>query len=323
VKDLITSIRQKARANPRRIVLPETEDPRTLQAIDFILRKKIAKVIAIGSGRIKRRIKASNTGLLEIIDPEKSGDTEGLANTYCGLRRHKGMTIEEARRKVRKEHVIFGALLVRLGMADGLVAGASHTTPNVVRTVIHCIPIDRASGVVSSAFVMLVPKRDAFLFADCGVNPDPDSNQLAGIAIEAAKLFRQLVRAKPRVAFLSYSTKGSASGPRVDKVVEALKIARGRSPGLLIDGELQADSAISPDVARIKCPGSEIAGRANCLIFPSLESGNIAYKLVQRLTNARAIGPLLMGTTKPASDLSRGCSAEDIIDAVAITSLRV
>ncbi len=323
MKDLVSFIRQKAGTNPRRIVLPETEDSRTLEAINYILAKKIARVIAIGRDSVRRKIDAPNMELLEVIDPEKSNDTENLANTYYDLRKHKGVTLEEAREKVRKERVVFGALLVRLGMADGLVAGASHTTPNVVRTVIHCIPIDKASGVVSSAFVMIVPKKGAFIFADCGVNPDPDSNQLAGIAIEAAKLFRQLIGSAPRVALLSYSTKGSAAGPRIDKVVEALKKVKERSPDLIIDGELQADSAIVPEVARIKCPASEVAGRANTIIFPSLESGNISYKLVQRLANARAIGPLLLGTTKPASDLSRGCIPEDIVDAVAITSLRV
>jgi phosphate acetyltransferase len=228
---------------------------------------------------------------------------------------------------VTKEYVVFGALLVRTGLADGFVAGASHTTPDVVRTAIHCLELDKKIGSVSSAFLMVVPnsvygESGIFIFADCGVNPDPNPNQLAGSAIAAAELFEKLVGKKPIVAFLSYSSQGSAKGPLVDKVVEAVKMAKERAPALAIDGEFQVDSAIVPEVAKLKCSASPVAGKANVLVFPNLDSGNISYKLVQRLANARAVGPLLLGTTKPCSDLSRGCSVDDIVDAVALTSVR-
>ncbi len=327
MRDFLCSIRERSARNPRRIVLPETDDPRTIEAIRFIVDNKIAKVIAIGRDDVKAKVAARNVRDIEVLEPERYKDIDDLATMYYELRKHKGMTLEEAGRIVRKEYVVFGALLVRRGMADGFVAGASHTTPDVVRTAIHCLAPDKSVGVVSGAFVMEVPncaygESGVFVFADCGVNPDPDPVQLAGIAIASAKLFTQLVGSTARVAFLSYSTKGSAKGPLVEKAVEAVKKARAQAPDLAIDGEFQVDSALVPEVAKRKCPGSEVGGRANVLIFPNLDSGNISYKLVQRLANARAVGPILMGTLQPCSDLSRGCSADDIIDAVAVTSVR-
>jgi phosphate acetyltransferase len=215
---------------------------------------------------------------------------------------------------------------VRKGAADGFVAGANHTTPDVIRAAIRCLSIDRNIGVISGAFFMEVPdspygERGLFVFADCGVNPEPNARQLAGIAASSANLFLKLTGKTPKVAFLSYSSKGSAEGPLVEKMREAVAKAKEISPGLLVDGEFQVDSAIVPEVAALKCAASDVAGRANVLIFPDLNSGNISYKITQRLAKARAVGPILLGFTKPCSDLSRGCYVDDIVDAVAITAL--
>ncbi|MDD5496141.1 MAG: phosphate acetyltransferase [Candidatus Omnitrophica bacterium] len=325
---LLDKIREKAVKNPKRIVLPESDDPRTMEALEYILDKGIARIVLVGKEEIKAKVKAKNTKYLEIIDPGRFKDMENYVSEYYELRKHKGMTPEEAREALLNEHVTFGAMLVRHGLADGFVAGANHTTPDVIRAALRCLSIDKTIGVVSGAFLMEVPNspygsNGVFIFADCGVNPEPNARQLSGIAVSSADLFEHLVGEEPRVAFLSYSSKGSASGPLVDKIVEAVRRVKEMSPKLIVDGELQVDSAIVPEVARIKCPESEVAGKANVLIFPDLNSGNISYKLSQRLSNARAIGPLLQGFTKPCSDLSRGCSAEDIVDAVAITSVRV
>lgn len=324
---LLESIRDKASKNPKRIVLSESNDQRTLDAVDYILNKKIANVTLIGKDPVRKKLKARDSSNLEMIDPEQYKDIEKLISVYYELRKHKGITPDDAKETIRKDYVSFGAMLVRQGIADGLVAGASHTTPDVLRVALRCIPIDTAIGVVSGAFLIEVPdsrygEDGVFVFADCGVNPEPNARQLGGIAASAARLFKQLVGKPPKAALLSYSTKGSAKGPLVDKVAEAVKVAKEISPGLAIDGEFQVDSAIVPEVAKIKCPSSEVAGRANVLIFPDLNSGNISYKLVQRLAKARAVGPVLLGFAKPASDLSRGCSFEDIVDAVAITAIR-
>jgi phosphate acetyltransferase len=320
-------IRERASRNPKRIALSESEDARTIEAVDTILEKRIARVILIGKDDIAGKIRAKNRRDLELIDPEKYRETESFISEYYELRRHKGVTPEEARTTVLGEYVTFAAMLTRRGIADGFVAGASHTTPDVIRAALRCLPKDPAIGVISGAFVMEVPRchygeNGVFIFSDCGVNPDPNPDQLAGNAISSATLFEQLTGGKARVALLSYSSKESAQGPLVEKIREALKKAQAAAPGLLIDGEFQADSAIVPEVAELKCPGSDVAGRANVLIFPNLDSGNIAYKLVQRLANARAIGPFLLGFKRPCSDLSRGCSADDIVDAAAVTALR-
>ncbi|MCX5686301.1 MAG: phosphate acetyltransferase [Candidatus Omnitrophica bacterium] len=324
---LIDDIRNRSIKLAKKIVLPESDDLRTIEALDYILDKKIAKIILVGKEESRRAVKSKNLKDLEILDPEKYKDIDGMASVYYELRKAKGMTPEEAQATVRKDYLIFGGILVRQGLADGFVAGANHTTPDVIRVALRCLSIDKNIGVVSGAFLMEVPNspygdNGAFIFADCGVNPEPNSRQLAGIAVSSADLFRKLTGHVPRVAFLSYSSKGSAEGPLVQKVRKAVAKARENRAGLLIDGEFQVDSAIVPEVARIKCAESEIAGKANVLIFPDLNSGNISYKMTQRLANARAVGPLLMGFTKPASDLSRGCYVEDIVDAVAVTAIR-
>lgn len=325
--NLIYGIRRKASKALARIVLPESNDARVLAALNYILNHKISRIILIGKEAVRKKIKSKNSKDLELIDPEKYGQIEQLADEYYNLRKHKGITPEEAKDSVTKDYVTFGAMLVRRKCADGFVAGASHTTPNIIRVALRCLPIDKNIGVVSGAFLMLVPEssygeKGVFVFADCGVNPAPDAAQMAGIAASSAAFFKKLVGKTPRVAFLSYSTKGSASGPLVDKIKAAVSKAKEISPGLLVDGEFQVDSAIVGEVAKIKCPGSDVGGKANVLIFPDLNSGNIAYKLTQRLANARAIGPVLLGFTKSASDLSRGCGSEDIVDAVAITAIR-
>ena len=325
---IIDEIRIKASRASKRIVLPESDDSRTFEALDYILDNRIAKIILVGKDSVGSRIKSRNLKNLEIIDPEKYKDINKVASEYYELRKAKGITPEEARETVIKDYLTFGAMLVRLDAADGFVAGANHTTADTVRAALRCLRIDREIGVVSGAFLMEVPnstygEKGVFIFADCGVNPEPNARQLAGIAVSSANLFKKIVGKTPRVAFLSYSSKGSAEGPLVEKVKEALRRAREASPELLVDGEYQVDSAIVPEVAVIKCPGDSIAGKANVLVFPDLNSGNISYKLTQRLANARAVGPLLQGFLKPASDLSRGCTAEDIVDAVAITAIRV
>ncbi|MFA6321157.1 MAG: phosphate acetyltransferase [Candidatus Omnitrophota bacterium] len=325
---LIDDIRNKAIQAGKTIVLPESDDSRTMEALEYILDKGIAKIALIGEDSLRSKIKSKNLKYLEIIDPKKYSDTDQVAAEYYELRKLKGVTLEEAKNLMRTDYLTFGTMLVRRGLADGFVAGANHTTADTVRAALRCLKIDKNIGVVSGAFLMVVPdsvygEKGAFIYADCGVNPEPNARQLSGIAVSNAELFRKLTGQTPRVAFLSYSSKGSAEGPLVEKVKEAVSRAREASPGILVDGEFQVDSAIVPEVAAIKCPASDVAGKANVLIFPDLNSGNISYKLTQRLAKARAVGPLLVGFSKPASDLSRGCSAEDIIDAVAITAVRV
>ena len=323
----LDDIRKRAAARQKTIVLQESEDQRTLDALPCILDNKIAKIILIGKEDIKNKINAKNLSDLTVIDPLTYKDTEAMAGEYYELRKHKGMTPGEAAQAMKDDYMIFGAMLVRRDTAHGFVAGASHTTADTVRAALRCLKIDKEIGVAAGSFLMEVPnsvygEKGVFVFADCGVNPEPNARQLAGIAVLSARLFQQLVGKTPKVAFLSYSSKGSAQGPLVDKVKEALRRAKDMSPDVLIDGELQVDSALVPEVAKIKCGASPVAGQANVLIFPDLNSGNISYKLTQRLANARAVGPLLMGFTEPCSDLSRGCSVDDIIDAVAVTAVR-
>lgn len=324
---ILQEIRNKAAARQKTIVLPESDDQRTLDALEYILDNKMSRIILIGPEEVRKKIRSKNLDGLTIIDPLKYKDTQALANEYYELRKLKGMTPEEALKTMREDWISFGAMLVRRDDAHGFVAGANHTTADTVRGALRCLKIDKKIGVAAGSFLIEVPnspygEKGVFIYADCGVNPEPNARQLAGIAVLSADLFKQLVGKTPKVAFLSYSSKGSAEGPLVDKVKEALGRAKDISPDLLIDGELQVDSALVPEVARIKCGESPVAGQANVLIFPDLNSGNISYKLTQRLANARAVGPLLMGFTEPCSDLSRGCDVEDIIDAVAITAVR-
>lgn len=306
--DVVSIIRQKAKEKPKTIALPEIEDSRVKEAARIIEKEGLAKILLFGRG---------------MLDKERQ---KGYAKEYYELRKHKGISVVEAD-KILESPLYYAAMMTRSGDIDGFVTGAAHTTPDVARAAIQCLGVDEKIGIASSCFVMQVPdsnfgEEGTFIFADCGIVPEPSPQQLASIAISNAELAKGVLGINPKVALLSYSTKGSAKGRAVDKVSEALKIARQMKPDLLIDAELQVDAAIVPEVAQIKCPDSILAGKANVLIFPDLEAGNIGYKLVQRLAKARAIGPIIVGLNKPASDLSRGCSIEDIVDCVAITAIR-
>ncbi len=306
--DTITKIHQKAKAKLKTIVLPEYEDSRVVEAARIIEQEGFVKVLLLTPDKIN------------------PADKERYIDEFYQFRKTKESDVNVIR-KIFDNPLYYAAMMTRVGRADGFVAGASHTTPDVARAAIWCLGVNEHISIVTSAFIMVVPncplgEEGTFIFADCGIIPDPNPRQLACISLASAELARKVLDLNPRVALLSYSTKGSAKGKSVEKIGEAKELLKEIAPNLLVDGEMQVDAAIVAEVAKIKSPDSPVGGRANVLIFPNLEAGNISYKLVQRLANARALGPLLLGLNKPCSDLSRGCSVEDIVDCVAITAIR-
>ena len=324
----IDVIKERAKAANKTIVLPETEDRRTYEAAAQILKEGIAKIILVGS---EEAVKKGSEGLdltgAVVVDPATSDRTQAYIDKLVELRQKKGMTPEQAKEILLNQYLYYGVMMVKMGDADGMVSGACHSTADTLRPCLQILKTKPGTKLVSAFFLMEVPncefgENGTFVFADCGLNQDPKPEELAAIAASSAESFRSLVGAEPKVAFLSHSTKGSAKHALVDKVVEATKIAKEQNPDLKLDGEMQLDAAIVPSVGAAKAPDSDVAGKANVLIFPNLDAGNIGYKLVQRLAKAEAYGPVTQGIAAPVNDLSRGCSADDIVGVVAITAVQ-
>ena len=325
----INQIKERAKKELKTIILPEATDIRVLKATQIIRNEKYANVILIGnSEKVTKIAKENNIDIsgVDIIDPEKSENTENYAKELYELRKNKGLTEEEAK-KLLLNPVYYGMMMLKLNKADGLVSGAAHSTSDTLRPALQILKTAPNTKLVSAFFVMVVPDCEygangTFIFADSGLNEEPDAEKLSEIAISSSKSFKQLIGEEPKVAMLSYSTYGSAHSASTEKVIEATKKAQEKEPNLIIDGELQLDAAIIPEIAEFKAPNSKLKGEANVLVFPDLGAGNIGYKLVQRLAKAEAYGPLCQGIAKPVNDLSRGCSAEDIAGVVAITAVQ-
>lgn len=320
---------ERAKTDKKTIVLAEGEDIRTIRAAAQVLEKEIANIIILGNPDDIKAMADSESLSIEgatIIDPTVSADLPKFAGELFELRKAKGMTEDKALETV-KNSLYYGVMMVKLGLADGMVAGAVNSTSNVLRPCLQILKTAPGTKLVSAFFVMVVPdceygEKGAFIFADSGLNEDPDADAVSEIAISSAKSFRTLIEAEPKVAMLSYSSYGSAKSHLVDKMQEATRLAKEKAPELALDGELQLDAAIVPEIGKSKAPESPIAGQANVLVFPDLNAGNIGYKLTQRLAKAEAYGPITQGIAKPVNDLSRGCSAEDIVGVVAITCVQ-
>lgn len=325
----IDEIKARAKACKKTIVLPETEDERTYKAAETVLKEGLADLVLVGSKEeIEKNKGTYDISGATIVDPATDARTEGYIAKLVELRQKKGMTPEQAKELLLSNYLYYGVMMVKMGDADGMVSGACHSTADTLRPCLQILKTKPDTKLVSSFFVMVVPDCDmgengTFVFSDCGLEQNPDSEKLAAIALSAAESFKLLVGDEPRVALLSHSSKGSAKHADVDKVVEAVKIAQANAPeGVMVDGELQLDAAIVPSVGASKAPGSPVAGKANVLVFPDLDAGNIGYKLVQRLAKAEAYGPMTQGIAAPVNDLSRGCSAEDIEGVIAITAVQ-
>lgn len=324
----IDEIKSRAKQNKKTIVLPESMDRRTFEAAAEVLAEDIANLIIIGT---PEEVEKNSAGLdiskAVIVNPATYEKTPEYIDLLVELRKSKGMTKEEATNLLMNEYMFYACVMVKAGDADGVVSGACHSTANTLKPALQIVKTKPGTKIVSAFFLMEVPnceygENGTFVFGDCGLNQNPNSEELAAIAVSSAESFKLLVGKEPKVAMMSHSSKGSAKHADIDKVVEATKLAKEMAPELCLDGELQADAAIVPSVGASKAPGSDVAGQANVLIFPDLDAGNIGYKLVQRLAKAEAYGPMTQGIAKPVNDLSRGCSAKDIVGVIAITAVQ-
>lgn len=324
----IDTIKERAKTNKKKIVLPESMDRRTWEAAATVLAEDIADLVILGTpAEVEANSKGLEVSKATVIDPNTSDKLEEYAAALTELRKSKGMTPEEAKKLLTTDYMYYACMMVKSGDADGVVSGACHSTANTLRPSLQILKTAPGTKLVSAFFMMVVPdceygEKGVFLFADSGLEQNPDAEKLAAIAISSAESFELLVQKEAKVAMLSHSTKGSAKHADVDKVVEATKLAKEARPDIKLDGELQADAAMVPSVGMSKAPGSPVAGQANVLVFPDLDAGNNGYKLVQRLAKAEAYGPITQGIARPVNDLSRGCIADDIVGVVAITAVQ-
>lgn len=325
--NFLEQICERAKKDIKTIVLPESSDIRTIKAAALVQEMGIAKIILVGKkNEISKLAGELDISKAQIVDPETSDKFEEFAQAFYEMRKAKGVTIEKAR-EIIKDELYWGVMMVKMGLADGMVSGAIHSTADTLRPALQILKTAPGTKLVSAFFVMVVPDCEygsdgVFVYSDAGLVENPNADELSEIALASAKSFKSLVQKEPKVAMLSYSTYGSAKSELTEKVIAATKLAKEKAPDLMLDGELQADAALVPSVGKSKSPGSPVAGQANVLIFPDLNCGNIAYKLTQRLAKADAYGPVTQGIARPVNDLSRGCSAEDIVGVVAITSVQ-